>query len=228
MQLLLVAYPLCLMLIELVILLGVSNRFFLREMQEVKSRCDKLAIIINKIYNCVCPVLETSQENDGRGMPKLPNSSFEELRKWEEFLQDHDNKLHVIRLLSDRCSANNLRDSVNNMLRFFLSNKLACSFNLKEKNKADATMTKVAFEGSRSWTVILASMTAFKNSVAKSGGSLHYSIAPVDVGNSVGRWLKDAPKRYLLDLKCDKAVGASCTKVPPEMLLVPPENFKLV
>lgn len=77
-------------------LLGVSNRIFTREMQELRSRCDKLSIIVHKIYNCVCPILETSQENAGCGLPKLPNSSFEEIDAWETFLKDHDNALHVV------------------------------------------------------------------------------------------------------------------------------------
>lgn len=62
----------------------------------------------------------------------------------------------------------------------------------------------------------------------KSGGILHFSIAPADVGIAIGKWLKDAPKRFLLDLKCDKAVAPCVTKVPPEMFLTPPEDFKFI
>lgn len=96
------------------LLSGVSNRIFSREMQELRTRCDKLAIMVNKIYNCVCPVLETANENDGRGMPKLPNSSFSEIVVWEEFLKDHDNALHVVSILalsqySQSCLVANLR-----------------------------------------------------------------------------------------------------------------------
>lgn len=64
-------------------------------MQELHTKCDKLTITINKIYNAVCPVLETAQDS-GRGLPRLPVSSFEELRVWERFLKDHDNSLHVV------------------------------------------------------------------------------------------------------------------------------------
>jgi len=43
-----------------------------------------------------------------------------------------------------------LKDSVYNMLKFMLSNKLASSFNVKGKNKAKAAFQKIAFNGSRS------------------------------------------------------------------------------
>jgi hypothetical protein len=76
---------------------AVSHYYFMKEMKEVRSMLNGMKISVNKVYNCVCPITETSSQNeDERGMPALPVDSFESMLLWESFLKDHDNSLHVV------------------------------------------------------------------------------------------------------------------------------------
>lgn len=50
--------------------------------------------------------------------------------------------------------SSSLNDSVYGMLKFMLSNKIACIFNYKGKNKADAKVNKLSFASTRSCTVM--------------------------------------------------------------------------
>ena len=80
-----------------VIFAAVSHFTFMREMQEMRRNMNELKISTNKIYNSVCPIGEKTSENDcDRGMPGIPVDSFEDMSKWENFLKDHDNALHVV------------------------------------------------------------------------------------------------------------------------------------
>lgn len=82
----------------LLCLAAVSNFLFKREMDEIKRSLNSIKITNNKIFNYVCPIVETVQSNDdGRGMPALPVDSFDNLVLWENFLKDHDNSIHVVR-----------------------------------------------------------------------------------------------------------------------------------
>jgi len=59
----------------------------------------------------------------------------------------------------------------------------------------------------------------------KAGNTLSYSSGPVEVSNAIGLWLKDAPKRYLNELKHSKIIGSEATSIPEEYLLPVPEDL---
>lgn len=61
----------------------------------------------------------------------------------------------------------------------------------------------------------------------KAGNTVSYSTGPVDVNSAIGLWLKDAPKRYLNELKHSKTVDAEVTSVPEEYLLPVPADLIL-
>lgn len=80
--------------------LAVSHFTFMREMQNLSRSIHGLRITLNKVYNCVCPIVEKQQDNDeDRGLPALPVDSFDGMAKWENFLKDHDNSLNVVSII---------------------------------------------------------------------------------------------------------------------------------
>lgn len=73
----------------------------MREMKELTKGMNSMKLTLNKVYNCVCPVVEKVTDNsDDRGMPALPVNSFSDMVIWETFLKDHDNTLNVVSIVT--------------------------------------------------------------------------------------------------------------------------------
>lgn len=68
-------------------------------------------------------------------------------------------------------------------------------------------------------------MKSYQENLKKMGTTLCYMTTPSDVGKSTGNWLKDAPKRYLTDLKALKEVDATAKTLPEDKVPVPSEEF---
>jgi len=73
---------------------------FMREIKDLNKSLNAMKLTLNKVYNCVCPVVEKiTDNNDDRGMPALPVNSFKDMEIWETFLKDHDNTLNVVSIV---------------------------------------------------------------------------------------------------------------------------------
>lgn len=61
----------------------------------------------------------------------------------------------------------------------------------------------------------------------KIGSPLCYTTNADYVVKTIGLWLKDAPKRYLIDLKSQKEVPDTLAALPEDKYPVPPDDIDL-
>jgi len=73
----------------------------------------------------------------------------------------------------------------------------------------------------------LAALKAYEENMKKIGSPLSYQTNATLVVKTAGQWLKDAPKRYLIDLKSSKQVDDTVESLPEDMHPVPPSDLDL-
>lgn len=142
---------------------------------------------IQRLLVANCPQLELSSAVSGEGSisyPSLPLQCQEELTKWDTFLSDGINLAsavsifwlfsehfvfgkHILIIFSFQVTlladygCNDLKDTVYNIMRKLMSNKLASDFNLRGMNKKTAVKEKKKFKDTPSYNIILGMVYCF-------------------------------------------------------------------
>lgn len=196
---------------------------FRREMTVQRNRMDKMHLVLTKIFNCVAPALNLREGSDFEGgVPCVPINSWIVLAEWSDHLADHDNFTHVVNMLLDFGSSYDARDAIFNLCEYFLTNKMACLFNLKGVNKGNARWNKKKFLNTCLYNIIRAILSEKKKRQTAVQKVFDFND---DIYHcALSSWLKDSPKRFLVELKAQGAVDKDATQFPVRLLDIDEES----